>query len=164
MATDIDDNIADAGDLVSVEAFSAIADAINALMDSTPVGSICTIAVGLPGVPAPDSRVWQECDGAPITETLSPLFGQNAPDLRDRYLRGASSVGQIGLYGGSNTKNLQHSHGGATQNADAAGGAVDASSGYWEAVAHNHPISNDLNTPINFEPVHITCKHYLKIR
>lgn len=112
--TGIDDNMTDAGDIVSVEVFQQLAQNCNYLIDSMPIGSIVPICVGLTGVPTPNPDIWQECDGSVITNQNSPMHGQTVPDHRGRYLKGQSSTGTIGFYGGSNTKTLTHGHGGGT--------------------------------------------------
>lgn len=164
MANDIDNDVVDAGDLVSVEAFTEIANAINQLLDSCPLGACCPIATGIPGVPTPNPTIWQLANGDPITEPLSPLFGQNTIDMRDRYLKGANNNGEVGGYGGSNTVSVQHSHTGFTEPVDPAELKGDNSNGYWSTIAHKHSITPDLPTAENFEPVHMTCFHYMRIR
>ena len=50
--------------------------------------------VGVPSLP-PE---YQECDGSAITDPLSPMVGQNTPDLNStqRFLRGAATSGASG--------------------------------------------------------------------
>ncbi len=163
MADDLDDDIAKYGDLTSVELFGGIADNMNYLLDSSQVGEIALILVGVAGVPTPDATIWQLCDGSAITEPLSPLVGQSTPDLRDTYLKGTTG-GDVGTITGSNTKNLQHNHGGVTSTFDPDPDSCDFSHGEYYVIPHHHDIVSDLGTAINFEPLHVRLKHFLKIR
>jgi hypothetical protein len=166
MADPIDNSRGDWSKLVSIETFTEIANALNHLIDSCPVGTIMPICTGLTGVPAPDATVWQECNGSEITEQLSALRGQLTPDLRGKYLKGAASLSTSGILGGANEKNLNHSHGGRTLDFHLGPDKriADDEDDYWEARDHSHAMNADLPTPINFEPVHIRIKLYLKIR
>lgn len=162
--TPMDDDDTQYGDLMSVESFSAIATNINYLIDSVKPGKIYMVAVGIPGVPDPDPRFWQECDGSMITDENSPLRGHETPDYSDvgRYMRGYATIGEVGNYAGSHTKNLAHSHGGATGGTSTEG--TDNDDDMWNTRSHTHTISSDLNSPINFEPAHVRIKHFIKIR
>lgn len=165
MASDIDDNIRDFGDLTSVELFTAIADNMNYLIDSCPVGEIAMIITGLHiNQPALDATIWQECDGSAITETLSPLLGQNTPDLRDAYLMGTTNLGSVGVISGSHTRNLTHNHGGVTSEEGITPNAVDDSNSRLNHIAHTHPVPTDMTTPVNYEPAYYKLRHYIKIR
>lgn len=158
----IDDTTGEYGDLVSVETFAAIADAVNYLIDSMPVGSIVPIFVGFPGVPTPDPAFWQECDGSIVTNGNSPLFGEAVPDHTDgRYLKGASTIGEVGNFGGSLTKNLAHDHGGRTDVKEFERRS-DSDDDGWNVRDHDHSVPSDMGE-IEFEPAHIRIKHYIKI-
>lgn len=70
-----------------------------------PIGSILPWAKSMTGVPSlPDG--WLECDGSTISDSDSPMNGEDLPDLNStqRFLRGASSSGGTG---GSDTHNHQ---------------------------------------------------------
>lgn len=163
--TPLDDDDSVNGKLISVELFSSIADNINYLIDSNPVGKVIMVAYGLSGVPVPNPEIWQLCDGSEITNEHSPLRGNPTPNYATvgRYLRGYNTVGEIGNYGGANTKNLQHNHTGLT---DGSGFEilVDTDNDGYTSVLHYHAISSDLSTSINFEPAHVRINHYIKIR
>lgn len=161
--TPLDDELSTYGDLVSVEVFNGIATALNYLIDSMPVGSIVPIMVGLPGVPTPDVRLWQLCDGEMITDQNSELHDHATPDMRDHFMKGADVPGLAGNTGGSNTKTFTHSHGGATQPNDIGGDNSDTDDDYITIYPHTHPISPALGT-YNVEPVHLRVLHYIKIR
>lgn len=161
---EIDDNLADSGDLISVEMFKQLAENCNYLIDSMPIGSIIPILVGFGSTPVPDPSLWKECDGSEITVEASELRNQPAPDYASaggRYMRGYVSGGQVGFYGGSNTKNLIHNHGGTQVFSPPT--AADSDDDYFCPGNHAHPVNNDLQTNHNFEPVHYRIKHYIKI-
>lgn len=164
MFVQLDDNITDFGDLVSVEMFMQLCDNINHLIDAMPVGTIIPILHGLPGVPTPDANIWQECDGAPVTHSLSPIRNTNTPDYKTdgRYTRMFTNIGEVGNFSGSNFKNLAHDHGGQTGPNPGIPDNADTDDDFWTGKDHTHSISNDLGT-YNFEPVHIRIKHYIKI-
>lgn len=165
MASDIDSGLGDWSDLVSIELFSALGDALNALIDSTPVGAIIPICVGLAGVPTPDPTIWQEAVGESIEEQLSDLRGQSAPDLRNKYLKGASNPATSGVMGGSHTVNISHNHTGITQDFVVGENIGDASDGYWSgANEHHHTMQTDFASPVSIEPAHIRVRLFLKIR
>ena len=164
MFIEINDNLADFGDLVSVEFFGQLGDNINHLIDALPVGSIVPIAHGFPGVALPDADIWQECDGSMIVHPLSPIRNTVAPDYKTdgRYMRMFDTIGEVGNFGGSNTKNLGHSHGGETQDNPGMATNADTDNDFWSGKNHRHSISADLGI-VNFEPVHHKVKHYIKI-
>lgn len=162
----IDDNDVDAGDLVSVETFGALANNCNHFIDAMAPGSIIMIAVGLAGCPTPDPLLWQELDGSIVLNQNSPLRDNAVPDYSaagGRYMRGYINPGTIGFFGGSNTKNYQHSHGGVTGVFNKGGDNAQEDTDYITVQSHLHGISSDLLTDHNVEPVHIIVKHYIKI-
>lgn len=157
-----DDDLSNYGELVSVEAFSAITKNLNYLIDSMPVGSIIPILAGMPGVPTPDPRLWQLCDGSMITEQRSELHDNPTPDFKDRYSKGADSPGLAGQTGGANEKSFNHDHGGITSfydNADNSEFGVN----FLTFHPHAHLISFDLPGTNNVEPSHFRVLHYIKI-
>lgn len=164
MFVQINDNITDFGDLVSVELFGQLCNNINHLIDAMPVGTIIPILSGLAGCPTPDIDIWQRCDGAMITHPLSPLRNHASPDYETdgRYMKCYNNIGDVGNYDGSNTKNLAHSHGGMTGMNPSMESNADTDDDFWTGKEHAHPISSDLST-YNFEPVHIRIVHYIKI-
>lgn len=172
--TEINDNVADAGDLISVEAFQVIANNINALIDSMPPGTIIPILTGFTGVPTPNPLLWQLCDGAPITNPDSPLRGQNTPDYVDpaagpigggRYMRGYINAGTIGNYGGTNQGNFAHSHGdgGFTQDKSTPVANSDSDNDFMSVLGHKHSIPVGLTQLIDMQPPYICVHHYIKI-
>lgn len=164
MANDIDDSLKNFGSLVSIELFSQLAQAANAGLECTGIGEVAVI-LEIPGMtPALDPTIWVPCEGGFVNEPLSPINGQPIPDERDRFLKGADSLGTSGTLGGSNTHNFQHNHTGFTEDAPTGGTIADESDGYWVSVPHKHSIPSDLATPVNWEPRHLRVRHFLKIR
>lgn len=161
--TPLDDDLAKYGELVSVEAFHGITEALNYLIDSMPIGSIVPMLVGIPGMPTLDPRLWQVCEGGMITEQRSELHDNAAPDLRNRYMKGADLPGLAGFTGGSNTRSFSHNHGGVTQFNPIGGDNSDTDDDYITIYSHTHPISADLTSTINIEPRHFRVLHYIKI-
>lgn len=162
----LDDDITNPGDLVSAEAFTALADNANFLIDAMQVGSLICVLVGYPNCPQPDATIWQLCDGSPITDESSPLFGQLTPNYADegRYMRHPDVVGTIGTYNGSNFKDLRHSHGGQTNpSPQFLTKNVSDDNNASRVGVHTHGIAPDLGL-VDFQPEHITVNHYVKIR
>lgn len=162
--SDQDDNLSEFHDIVSVEMFSGIVDNLNSMIDGVKVGEIATIMVVAGMTPPLDSTIWVECEGGTVTDPQSILFGQTIPDLRDRYLKGATALSTVGTLDGSNTADLSHNHGGATQPFGPGPHVAEEADDYWEAVAHTHTIDTDLAADANIEPAHFTIKHYLKVK
>ena len=121
----------------------------------TPIGSI----IMWPSSTAPDSTFWKECNGQPLSksayQTLWGLLGSTygtetstdfyIPDLRDRFIRGSTSVGSTG---GASSVTLgisnipEHSHslsnhthgiGAHTHGVNISGSGTSGSAG-----SHNH--------------------------
>lgn len=168
--TPLDDDDVKAGTLVSVETFSSIADNINYLMDSAAVGKIAIILYGLPGVPIPNPKYWQEVDGSEVTEEDSPIRGTTLPNnkLRGQYLRGCDVIGDVGNHGGDNLKNLRHNHGGTTTilaDVDPETLHTNQDNDQYNCTPfHTHTLLGDLSATQNFEPAHIRIRTYMKIR
>lgn len=163
----IDDTASKPGTLVSAETFGQLADNVNHLVDASPVGTIAMIMVGLTGCPTPDPTIWQVCNGAAITDVNSPLKGTNTPNYVDtigRYMKGYSALGTVGNYGGSNTKNLAHAHGGSTGVMNPTQNVADTDDDFITPNPHAHGIDSDLSAAQNVEPVHYRIAHYIKIR
>lgn len=87
MAQDIDDNLGDWSDLVSIELFSALTDGLNAMIDGVGVGEIATIMDVSGMTPPLDPTIWQECNGSLITEPNSPLRNQYTPNMSNAIAR-----------------------------------------------------------------------------
>lgn len=162
----IDDTGADKfGNLVSIETFSALANNLNALLDSMPIGSKVPILVGLAGVPTPDPTIWRLCEGGVVTDPNAKLHDQTLPDDRGSFPKGSTTIGQSGVKAGTSTASWSHNHGGNTGDWDMGDDNSDTDDDYITVhKLHHHPISSDLTTPVNVEPAHIRVKFYIKIR
>ncbi len=163
--TPLDDSAVQFGDAMTVEEFQAISADLDHLMDSVPPGMIVPVLYGLTGVPQPDARIWQLCDGSDITDDNSPLRGYSTPDYATlgRYLKGADAPGTIGNTGGSLSHSLAHAHGGATGGWNATDNGCDQDDDFYTSTAnHTHFMGSALATTI-FEPIHYKINFYLKI-
>jgi hypothetical protein len=119
-----------------------------------PIGAIIPWNKNMPNVPVLPAA-FIECDGSPITDTESPLWGQNTPDLNtaQRFLRGAMTSGSIG---GSDT----HSHSGSVDPGNQQVNITAAVSGPTQAAAqvnhaHTYTTSTTSNLPTFYEVVWI---------
>lgn len=65
---------------------------------SVPVGGIIPY-VGS----SPLASNWRVCDGSIVSDAASPFNGKSLPDLRARFLLGATNSAQVGVAGGSTT-------------------------------------------------------------
>lgn len=162
--TPIDDNSTNFGDLISVELASTIADNINYLLDSMPLGTVLPIITSIPGIPYPDPNIWQICDGSTITNSYSPLRNNTVPILTGtgKYLKMFSSIGETGSYAGQNVYDLRHNHGGLTGVNDEYPTDGDTDDDFFTGKVHQHTIAYDLGT-YDLDPVHITVSHFIKI-
>ena len=137
------------------------------LADLGTLGTVVWHSENQPGVPTLDLTIWQRCDGTQITNPLSPLrtIGLSTrftPDLRNRYPQCHDSAIGSDL-GGTQTYNLQHSHGGAT------GVAcppifVEADGDRRFSVCHAHSIAEALSSPIVIDyPAYLHLSAFFKI-
>lgn len=154
----LDDNQLDFASSLAEATFKQIGRDINFLIDSMPIGSIVAVAVNLPGMTAPNSSIWQKCDGSEITHPDSPLRSQGAsirftPTLTDnRYLKGTDTGGQ-NTYGGNANPTTS--------------GSGSANSGDLDENSGGSPINFDYAPPhdhtVSVDPIHYTVVFYLKI-
>lgn len=156
----------DFGTTVAEAIWRRVVQSINWYNDAMPVGIILpfyqskTYANGDP-IPNPIG-LFQFCDGAPVTPTDSPLFGQSVPDLRDFFLKGFPTIGTIG---GQSSIDLTHNHGGLTGTMDDGDfSALRISDGgdQQEHHAHRHFIANDLTVQSTLPP-YIALQYYMKV-
>lgn len=158
----------DFGTTIAQGLWQRISRQLNWIEKAVPVGMVIyfydsqTFANGNP-VPDPKSTNWQFCDGSPITNPLSPMFGQNVPDLRNRFSKGSATLG-LGVTGGTVSHNLAHSHGGATSTTCDLEGLsnTDNSDAKPKGNCHNHSIGGSLGT-ISVMPPYINLQPYMRI-
>ena len=133
---------------------------------SLPVGMILnhygsqTYANGDP-LAGPNTDYWQWCDGGVIANANSPLNGQNTPDFKEIFLKGASTIGTIG---GQPTINLQHNHGGITSYEHQANGSGGDSGGDTTVgTFHAHGIANNMSTAESVIPPYKEIQYYIRV-
>lgn len=105
---------------------------------------------------------WQICDGSAITDTNSPLLGQNTPDFRQKFLTGDATPD---LIGGTDSMNLSHNHSGQTGfTLDIDSSAKRSSLGFerYGYNNHNHAIFSSLGN-IQKLPPYVDLQPYLRI-
>jgi hypothetical protein len=80
---------------------------------------------------------WVICDGSLITVSGSPFEGQNAPDLRDRFVRGTGTLTAIGGTGGAATH--AHQQTGGDMRTGLSGSYAPAEQGFTTTSSSNLP-------------------------
>jgi hypothetical protein len=131
-----------------------------------PLGMVVPIMTNIPGVPAPDSNIWQECNGSEIVNENSPLRSVGAsqyytPNLIDSYVRVPSVFGLAGQVGGVNQFDFTHNHSGFTHDFESPAGMDHG--GVDRAVdRHRHTFETDLAI-FNTEPPYYTVKFFIRI-
>jgi len=120
-------------------------------LQEVPVGTVLDWYRFDPLVPVPAG--FAICDGSAVTDPASPFVGRSTPNLSDKFVRGVSSVGDIGETGGSSS----HNHGGQTGENEGGNGAPPGD--FWWMSAnqftnlqvardgHEHDISSATHLP-----------------
>lgn len=168
--TPIDDVYGEFGKIKSKELSAQLKTSIDLITEMIPAGQICPIMVNIPGVPAPDPNIWQECNGSEITNPNSPLRSlpgqpRYTPDLRDRFLRITKTLGQVGFTGGVNSyAGFGHRHTIGMHTNFLKVVDTDADDQLSTALNHNHAMSDALLSTYNFEPLHRIVKFFMKIQ
>lgn len=166
----VDDENSEFGDIVSQELAKDIADTVDYLVKSIPIGQISPIMTNITGVPTPDPNIWQLCNGSEITNVNSPLrsvggLQRFTPDLQDKFIRFVSNLGIVGQNFGSNTtSDFAHDHDGLTgdHNAPVAANTVVEAANTLDK--HAHGIDQRLIGPFDMRPLFITLKFFMKIQ
>jgi len=65
-----------------------------------PIGTVIDWWRGNSSVDVPEG--YQICDGSAVSNARSPMNGDNTPNLKGKFVRGVTSLGDIGTSGGSN--------------------------------------------------------------
>ena len=74
-----------------------------------PIGAIIDYYRTDATIDLPDN--WQVCDGNPISDSRSPMVGDNTPDLRGKFSRGKEDMSAMGSdSAGADSINLPHTH------------------------------------------------------
>lgn len=79
-----------------------------AVPPGVPVGSVISWWRPSTDTPLPSDE-WMIADGSVVTDSTSPLYGTNLPNLTNKFVMGVASE-QVGITGGSNSQNLNHQH------------------------------------------------------
>lgn len=142
-----------------------IVQALNFYNDAVPVGLVMPFYqsqkyANLDPIPNP-TAMWQFCDGAPVANAASPLFGQSVPDLRSVFHKGWSS---IGASGGAASLNLSHNHSptGTTDDTSFGQWTVDAGEERRSGTPHYHEVNNALGAQ-NLIPPFIELQPYMRV-
>lgn len=158
------------GDVISFERSTDLKENIDLLSIAVPIGEIVPIMVGIPGVPTPDSNIWQECNGAEIINQNSPLrsIGDQqkfVPDMRNRYIKVPQIFGQSGLAGGINESYIfRHNHGGITGAHNAPEDGDSSNDQFRTTTRHTHTIAYSFDFAMNVEPPFITVRFFMRIQ
>lgn len=152
------------------ETISKMIQNTNWLLELRPIGSILLINTNQFGVEAPDSNVFQYCDGSEITHPSSPLrsVGLNTrftPDLRGKFPRCSNNY-ETNETGGSWEHQFSHSHSVGTQTNYGSG--VDKKGARQQEPPHSHGIygalEGDSDNPKKLEaPAYFVVNAYIKI-
>jgi hypothetical protein len=153
---------------VSEETVRKMIQNANMLAALAPLGSVLHMQLNQPGVQPPLTSVYQLANGGEITEPTSPLrsivpITRVVPDIRNRYVRGAPTLGTTGS-GGSSTVNLSHTHSNGVACAP-----INANDGNerrsWNAnfPCHDHTMNSDLSSAEPLDPAHQELAVYIKI-
>jgi len=134
------------------------------------IGSIANIQINQVGVSAPNSSIWQLCDGSEIVDPGSPLrtiglTTRFTPDYDLKFLRIDDTVDENPV-GGSDTFNLTHDHGGQTTGLTPVQPVLGntGSDRKNHDPFHEHGISDDLTSPIAIDsPAGYNLAPYMKI-
>lgn len=165
----INDDLVKYAKILSQELATALH--LNALLLDTiiPVGSVIPIMTNIAGVPLVDTNVFQECDGAEITNENSPLRSiggepRFVPNLIEHYIRVPSTFGLSGQTGGLNDNNFSHNHTGKTQIHENPEDVDPSNDAFMGKRTHFHNIEADFLNLVNVEPPFATVKFYMRIQ
>lgn len=157
---------------VEIDPFSTISQAtwqkaaglmsyINAAL---PIGIIVYVRTTQDNLPElPEPKYWQYCDGSPVTNTLSPMFGQNVPDHRERFIKHPSDTETDLSTGGVDSKTFPHDHGGVTGSGNPRGPFnADNNDNFSGPFIHTHPIAS-ASPSSDIKPSYRDLKAYIRI-
>lgn len=166
----IDEDDLQFGDVISFELATILKNNIDLLSIAVPVGEVVPIMTGIPGVPTPDSNIWQECNGSEITNENSPLRTIGAtqrftPDLRNRYIKVPQIFGESGVDAGFNDNFIfRHDHAGVTGGFTAPEDGDSSSNQFRTASNHAHTIDYSFDFAFNVEPPFFTVRWFMRIQ
>jgi hypothetical protein len=155
------------GTTIATAIWKRLVDHVNFVNHHMPVGMVIMVQQGASfgsiSWPLPTiSSCWQFCDGSPVTNPDSPLYGQNVPDLTGRFLKHGTTIGTLG---GAETINLQHAHSGwtgVTLDAEFSNPRTDDDNERKGFNNHRHGLSNSLST-VSKVPIYGELQPYMRI-
>ena len=156
----------DFGTSIARSIWSKVANYHNWTNSSIPVGFLMyfygsqTRANGVL-VDAPNPNLWVLCNGQQIVDADSPLNGMFTPDLRNRFLKGSTSVGNTG---GQSTINLAHNHGNTLVPENDESGTSNARAGgdYVAGATHTHNVDTKWSSAEPILPPYRTLQIYMR--
>lgn len=150
---------------VATALWQKVAEVQEYILASTPVGKVIWFRANQDLLPElPDSRYWQELNGSTVTNPESPLLGVVLPDLRGCFLKHPADGAPLHAFGGSDTRNLAHNHGGQTGVSDPKGDFnADNSDEVTGPFPHSHPISTELPSNLDIRPPYRGLRLFIRI-
>ena len=109
----------------------------------------------------PNPEIWKELDGRVVNDIDSPLNGITLPDLRNRFLKGSNTYGS---FGGQETINLSHNHGGLTNYFNNRTSGADSGNNHTGGSNHAHPIGSNLSSNENVVPPFVSFAAYVRYK
>lgn len=94
-----------------------------------PVGTVISWWRTNASTPLPSGE-WMIADGSKVTDSASPLYNQNLPNLTDKFVMGVSAA-NIGAAGGTNALDLTHQHSIPAHTHDVSGSTSEVD-GLWD--------------------------------
>jgi hypothetical protein len=158
------------GKVISFDIAAILKNNVDLLSLIVPIGEVVPIMVGIPGVPTPDSNIWQLCDGSEITNENSPLRSigaeiRYAPDLRDNFIKVPQSFGNCGEVGGlSYTYIFRHNHAGVTGYYNSPTDVDPANDARQCSASHNHTIDYSFDYAMDVRPPFYVVKFFMRIQ
>lgn len=156
----------DFGSSIAKSIWEKIANFHNWTESAIPVGYIMffngsrTYANSSP-IALPNPNLWVLCDGQVINDPESPLNGVATPDLRKKYLKGGTTIGNTG---GQETINLAHNHGTTLMFANDESGRSNARTGgdYRAGSSHTHTIATRWSSAESILPPTMELQFYMR--
>jgi len=115
-----------------------------------------------PPLPPPDPDIWRFCNGSLISDSDSPLNGQNVPDFTTLFLKGAS--GAEFLTGGQSNVSLQHTHVITQVDNRQPDFQGDDNDDLISGNLHGHPVTNDWAPTEDIVPVHFQYHAFVRFK
>lgn len=115
------------------------------------------------------------CDGSVVNDAESPFNGQTLPDLRNKFIRGAATVDDIGQTGGTSihthtisgsTESIGVTMGTSTVNTGGASGSMWMATSSHRHItdSHSHTAGSLANSTKNHTPPYVGLLKIMRIR